>query len=308
MARFIEEGEKPTAYDSILVSPEKLSIFGSQLSLKIVRELSKKPGCAMDLSRRLEQHEQKVYYHLRNLENAGIIKQIRKEQRYGMTAKIYDVVSPVVATKLYNSGYELAKTKQIRDARALKFLYPFVKDRRLNATVIFGDPYPHGKYDSGARDAAYALDLLMFIGTLVEKASFPTYRVDIETNDKTLRQNLIVIGGPKSNTVTEKFNDELPLRFKTEPEWHIVSTKTGKKYTDPRDAIVVKCNNPFNEKKKLLYLAGIRTRGMRTAVMAVTNCFAELMKNSRNDGRIFSVVGGQDMDGDGVIDSVKILE
>ena len=54
----------------------------------------------MDLARKLEQHEQKIYYHLRNLEKAGIIKQTRTEQRYGMTAKIFDVISPVVATKM----------------------------------------------------------------------------------------------------------------------------------------------------------------------------------------------------------------
>ena len=162
MARFIEDGERPTAYDSILVSPEKLSIFGSELSLKVVKELAKKPACAMDLSRKLEQHEQKIYYHLRNLEKSGIIKQTRTEQRYGMIAKIFDVVSPVVATKLYNDGYEIKNDVKQKEPKILKFLHPFVKDGKLNAKIVIGWPYPHGKYDYVGRDAGYAIDIAMF--------------------------------------------------------------------------------------------------------------------------------------------------
>ncbi|MFQ5648063.1 MAG: ArsR/SmtB family transcription factor, partial [Candidatus Aenigmatarchaeota archaeon] len=132
-------GGKPISYDSLLVKPAKLSIFGSDLCLKIVQELVKEPCCAMDLARRLEQHEQKIYYHLRRLEDAGIVKQVRAERRYSMTAKIYGVVAPVVSTKLYDGGKPAQKGTGASPA-VRKFFEPFIIDGRLNAKIIMGDP------------------------------------------------------------------------------------------------------------------------------------------------------------------------
>jgi DNA-binding transcriptional ArsR family regulator len=103
--RLIEiNGEKQVVYDSVVISPAKLKVLGSKLSLKIIRELASQPCCPMDLSRRLKEHEQKIYYHIRRLKKAGIIKRVRKEKRSGMTANIYRLVSPVVSVKLSNGG------------------------------------------------------------------------------------------------------------------------------------------------------------------------------------------------------------
>ncbi len=310
MPQFIDDnGESPMAYNSILVSPEKLSIFGSELCLKVVKELAKKPCCAMDLARKLEQHEQKIYYHLRNLEGAGIINQIRTEQRYGMTAKIYAVVSPVVATRLYNDGYPLEDDIPVRNPAVLKFLHPFVKDGKLNAKIIVGNPRPHGKYDEAARDGAYVSDLALFLGNFIKKLELPCYKIDTQVREGDLKDNLILIGNPKFNIIVDKLNSALPLYFDKEKEWSIVSKLTNKTYNDLAVGLVIKCDNPFNKKKKILLLAGKRSRGTRAAIIALTQHTEKIMGGNTIDNKeIAKVVMGLDRDSDYEIDDVKFLE
>ena len=310
MARFIEYGEKPTAYDSILVSPEKLSIFGSELSIKIVKELAKQPACAMDLARRLEQHEQKIYYHLRNLEKSGIIRQLRTEQRYGMTAKIYDVVSPVVATKLYNEGYPLEEEKcHAKDPKITKFLHPFVKNGKLNSKIILGSPYPHGRFEATARDGVHAADFMLFLGMYVNNFDNSSYKTDTEIRETDLKDNLILIGGPKINIVVDRLNSSLPVYFDESKEWTIVSKLSGKKYNYDDIAVVLRMKNPFNKKKEILILAGKKSRGLRSAVLAVTRHLDEVMKGNVNDKNVIAkIIEGTDKDGDNIIDSIRFLE
>lgn len=308
MPQFIDDnGESPMAYSSILVSPEKLSIFGSELCLKIVKELAKKPGCAMDLARKLEQHEQKIYYHLRNLDGAGIINQIRTEQRYGMTAKIYAVVSPVVATRLYNDGYPVENDAPMRNPAILKFLHPFIKDGKLNAKIIIGDPYPHGEYDKGGLDGCYVADLSLFFGNFVNELNLPCYKLDVRITEKDLKNNhLIVLGSCMGNVITSKLNGNMPVYFDDKNN-AIVSRTTGNSYKDDLAGIIIRTKNPFNKNKQVLVIAGRRTRGTESAVIAFTRYTDVLIKNSKGT-ETATVIHGIDKDGDGIIDSVKFLE
>src|SRR3989338_3284971 len=99
---------KKLAYDSLIVSkPQMLAVLGSDLAVKILEEIAKLPCCAMDVARKLKVHEQKVYYHVRNLEKNGFIYPVSTEKRFGMTAKIYTIVSPVIATKIFEGGFEV---------------------------------------------------------------------------------------------------------------------------------------------------------------------------------------------------------
>jgi len=75
----LENGQKKV-YSSIFVDTETIDILSNDLALKIVSKLALSKACAMDLARDLEQHEQKIYYHLRRLEQAGIIKKVGTEK------------------------------------------------------------------------------------------------------------------------------------------------------------------------------------------------------------------------------------
>ncbi|MBI2971899.1 MAG: helix-turn-helix transcriptional regulator [Candidatus Aenigmarchaeota archaeon] len=304
---FVEHsGDRQKIYRSLLIEPKKLNILSSDLAIRIVAELGSQQQCAMDLARALKQHEQKIYYHLRNLEKAGIVRQVGTENRYGMTAKIYDVVSPVVAAKLYEGGHTIENPRPIKDHDVEEFLRPFIIDGKLNALTIFGYPYSHGKYDAAAKGDAHAFDLALLLGSFLREVNFPNYMYDVDAREGDVKNNLILIGNTKSNTIIDKMNGGFQIAF--DEEGNVISKKSGKTYKDPSVGVVIKCANPFSKNKKILLLYGIRTRGIRTAIMAITNKLNELVKGAEDDGSLVRIVEGLDRDGDKVIDHVEILE
>src|SRR4030042_1227177 len=133
-----EDGQK--IYRTLVIKPNRLSVLNTELAVKILQELARRPSCAMDIARRLKEHEQKIYYHLRRLEKAGIIKMERTEERSGALAKIFSVSSPFVSVKLFDSENLIdVKTKP----KEIEFLKPFIHKGKLDAIIVVGSPDPH---------------------------------------------------------------------------------------------------------------------------------------------------------------------
>jgi DNA-binding PadR family transcriptional regulator len=310
MKYFVEETEEgQKAYGVLQLNHRMLNVLNSDLAIKILQEISKRPSCAMDIARRLKQHEQKVYYHLRRLEAAGIIKLLRREERVGATAKIYEVTHSYLAVKLFD-GEHLTDVKT--KARELDFFKPFIENGRLDATIIVGSPEPHGKYSAQASDGYGAIDLALYIGSFLDKSS-PNYKLDTEVRDKDLEGNLIIIGGPKANIIIDKVNKDLPIYFDTNHDFNIVSSITKSTYAGDEVGIVVKMKSPFVKKsakneKYILVISGKRFRGTRAAILAIVKRMKELQKGNNVDGGIARVVRGIDKDADGAVDDVEFLE
>jgi DNA-binding transcriptional ArsR family regulator len=302
--KFVVEESKKTQkiYPSVSILPRDLKVLGSELAIKIIKELAKKPQSAMDVARRLREHEQKIYYHFRKLEKAKIIELVKTEKRVGTVAKIYKVKSPYLAIKLFDGEFiEEQKTR----AREMKFLNPFVENGNLNCLIIVGSPDPHGKFAARASDGYAAIDLALFFGTFVKNPNF-FYKLDTQTTKEDLKNNLILIGGPKANIWIEKINKKLPVYFDMVHEFNIVSTITKNTYTDDEIGVVIKMDNPFAKNKKVLILSGRRFKGTRAAIIAVTKYCKKLAKNSEEN--VARIVKGIDRDSDGIVDDVEFLE
>ena len=296
-------------YDSLMLESKHLGIFSSELAVSVINDLAKQPLCAMDIAKKLKQNEQKIYYHLRKMKDAGIVKLNGTEQRYGMTAKIFKLVSPVISTKLYDKGYDTKTTTRVQDPALEEFLKPFIINKKLNAEIIIGSPTLHGKYEATARDGVHAIDLALFLGKFIDGPNIRNYRLDVEVSDKDLKNNLIIIGNPKINSITDRINGELPIYFDMKKEWIITSKLTKNTYNYDHDAIIVRVKNPFDKRKEIILLAGRRSQGLRSAMLAFTRHTSDIMKgNVENEKMIAKVVRGVDKDGDGVIDSVTFLE
>jgi len=295
-------------YNSVFVDPENIDIISNDLARKIVTQLSKAKGCAMDLSRELKQHEQKIYYHIRRLEEAGIIKKVGIERRFGMTAKMYTTVSPIVSAKLYEDGTILKNNDISGDLQTLQFFQPFVHDGKLDAKIVIGDTSTHGRFDGEAKEGHYGFDLAMLLGGLVRNLKFPSYKLDTEITEDDIKNNLILIGNPKTNTLIDRINKELPVYFDESNGFSIVSKTNGKLYDDPAVGLILKMNNPFDSTKKILLIGGSKTRGSRAAFLACTRHIKELLEKTDKEGNIACLVKGIDRDGDRVIDEVKFVE
>lgn len=298
-----EKDGKEIAHKSIVIKDTKfIDVLSNKIAMQIVNELSLEPSCARDISRRLKMHEQKAYYYFRKLEKAGIIKLDRIEDRVGGSAKIYEVIAPFVSVKLHEG--EILKLKG--SIKAIDFLDPFIKDGKFNAKIIIGQQYRHGKYSATARDTAFAMDVAFFFGNLASEISFPCFKIDVNVKESDLKDNLIIIGNPKINVVSEKINDKMPIKFDTK-NFNIIS-KRKNIYKYNFDSVVMRTKNPFDEDKEIIYIAGKRSAGAISGVVAFTKYLDEIIKKSNEDKSFAFVVTGIDRNGDGVIDSVKFLE
>jgi len=305
---FVERNQENfRIYNSLIVEHRDLGILNSEISMKIIEELSRNPLCAMDIVRNLGIDKQKVYYHLKKLEESGVIKLVKNEQRHGMTAKIYEAVAPVVSTKLYEDFQEEKFEKEIqqfKNSQARSFFHPFIDDGKLNAKIIVGNPYPHGEYEMGARDGQYVADIALMFGNLTKNLEFPCYKMDTQVRDSDLKNNLILIGNPQVNTVSAFFNEKLPIYFDSKKGWNVVSRKDNKIYDDDNIGVILITDNPLDSSKKIMLLAGKRSRGTIAAVIALTQNIEYMIKNKKPA----YIVRGVDKDGDDFIDYVHFVE
>ncbi|MEM5805698.1 MAG: helix-turn-helix domain-containing protein, partial [Candidatus Aenigmatarchaeota archaeon] len=195
-----EHPEGQRIHRTLIMKPANFNVFNSELSIRVLEELGKKPQCAMDIARKLKEHEQKIYYHLRRLEKAGIIKLLKREERVGGLAKIYCISYPYISVKLFeNEHLTDVKVKP----REIEFFKSFIKDGELNAILIVGSPDPHGKYGAQASDGSAAIDLALMLGSFLNHVS-PNYKLDTEIREGDLKNNLILVGGPKANILIDR--------------------------------------------------------------------------------------------------------
>ena len=68
--------------------PEALAAATHPLAWRILTELARDPDYPSHLARRLRMHEQKVYYHIKRLREAGLLRVVREEQGQGAPAKV----------------------------------------------------------------------------------------------------------------------------------------------------------------------------------------------------------------------------
>lgn len=298
------------AYDSLIINnPKDFSALNSKLALKIVKSLAESPASAIDISRRLKIHEQKIYYHIRRLEKSGIIYVISNEKRHGMIAKIYSVVSPAIAAKLYDKGTEVKEMINLElDQRLLKFLSPFVSKNNLNATIVVGDTFSHGRFDKSSDEINYMIDTILFFGKFINGFSTSYCKLDVKVKVDELKNDLILIGNNKTNVVIEKINNKLKASFDEYGKESIISKISGETYTDPRIGLIIKTTNPFDERKKILLIGGIGRRGAQAASLALTKYSNILIESIKSFEDTVKVVKGFDSDGDDIIDTIKILE
>jgi DNA-binding PadR family transcriptional regulator len=289
------------------IKVKQLKTIGSELAKNILDELAKKPSYPMQLAKKLGINEQKIYYHIRNLEKARIIEIIRNEEIKGSMANVYDLTEPAFVVK-FKDFKTTSKIKELEE-HSTSFLEPFIEDGQLNAKIIVGSPDPHGPEKARSRDGYYGMDLALFLGTFLNYVPGLNVKLDTETRQEDLQHNLILIGGPAVNSVTEKVNPKLPVRFDKNNNWCVVSDVTGKKYHSDEMGVIAKIKSPFNKRKKVLVVAGKRYAGTRGVMIALLKHFKEVIAGNKFDKNIEAkVIEGIDMDSDGIVDDIEFKE
>lgn len=295
-----------------VLSPSQLKVALSPLAWKILQLLAQRPYYPKELAKALKVHEQKVYYHIRNLEKAGIIVLVRQEARQGAVAKFYTITEPAFSLLLkpLESSQKIFSLK----SEYKRFLEPFISDGKLNALIIVGSPEPHGPTKVRAKDGPAATSLGLFLGTFLNYIPEISIKLDTEVKEGDLKNNLILIGGPGVNSITARVNPKMPvklkqIKYKSNFYSSIYSNISGKSYPEEECGIIVKAKNPFDQTKQILVVGGRRAAGTRAAILAFIHKFDQLCEGNSYDKKILArVVEGIDADADGIIDSVEFLE
>jgi DNA-binding transcriptional ArsR family regulator len=300
---------------AVFEDPERLKSVLNKLSWKILQQLSEQEMYPMEVARKLKVHEQKVYYHIRKLTKAGVIKVVREEEKKGAVAKYYKATFPAMGIELPFGYQKISRFPATStDEKMKKFLSPFIKDGAFDGKIVVGSPDPHGPFKAKARDGHYAAYLTLFLGQLVDLPEDFLIKLDVDVKaEKEESNNLILVGGPGTNLITQEFNEFLPIRFNMMPSEHgfllggLFSEKTKKVYTADNMGLIARIANPWNDNKRVIVLAGNKAVGTKACVLALTKFWKKTLKNF-GDERFAAVIQGFDLDGDGKVDSIEVLE
>ncbi|MDI6690922.1 MAG: helix-turn-helix domain-containing protein [Candidatus Bathyarchaeota archaeon] len=313
-----EDGKKQKIKEiAIFEDPQKLKMILNRLSWKILVMLSEREMYPLEIAKKLGIHEQKVYYHIRKLARAGAITIAKEEEKKGTIAKYYKAVSPAFGIEL-PQGYKTLErlSLPIIDEKIRNFFKGFIKeDGTFEGKIVVGSPMPHGPFKTSARDGHYASHLTFFLGQFAKMPEDFAIKLDVDVKaEKEEKNNLILVGGPGTNLLTQELNDYLPIRFNMQPSEQgflfggLVSRKTSNVYTADAVGLIAKIVNPWDSSKWVTVLAGNKAVGTKACVLALTNFWKKTLKGYDGKDAFATVIQGFDLDGDGKVDSIEVLE
>lgn len=315
---FSEEGNQQRGKEIVIFEkPQKLKMVLGKLSWKILSMLADAEMYPMEIAKKLGVHEQKVYYHIRKLAKAGAIAIVREEEKKGAIAKYYRATSSAFGIEL-PFGYTNVKTHAFTymPKQLQQFFSPFIgKDGNFYGKIVVGSPDPHGSFKARARDGHYASYLTLFLGQFVQVPEDFIIKLDVDMKaEKEENNNLILVGGPGTNLLTQEVNDHLPIRFRMMPSDHgflfggLVSQKTQNAYTGDAVGIVARIVNPWSREKRIIVIAGNKAVGTKACVLALAKFWKQTLKHFKRKNDFATVIQGFDLDGDGKVDSIEVIE
>lgn len=309
-AVLIDGKEASIAKDIIIFDePSPLRPILHPIGWKILHLLSKEALYPMKMAKQLRMHEQKVYYHVKRLKAAGLLTIEKEEIVKGALAKYYRATYPAFGVEL-PFGERRAKPSGLVpiDEKLASFFGEFISSGTFDGRVVVGLPEPHGPHKALARDGHYGIQLAFFLGQFVALPRDFVVKLDVDVKaEKEESNNLILIGGPGTNLLTADVNKHLPTRFDEQNYWAGLVGLRGRTFNSDRDGLIAKIPNPYDDRKTIIVLAGLRYIGTKSTIIAITNFYREVLANYGKERRWATVIRGFDLDGDGKIDSVEVM-
>jgi len=302
---------------AIVKDPQELKMILNKLTWKILVMLSEKEMYPLQVAKTLGVHEQKIYYHIRKLAKAGAITVVKEEEKKGATAKYYKAASEAFGIELPRQYRTIKKISLVgMEDQIRSFFKEFIgDDGTFEGKIVVGSPTPHGPFKTSARDGHYASHLAFFLGQFAKMPQEFAIKLDVDVKaEKEEKNDLILVGGPGTNLLAQEINDYLPVGFKMQPSEEgfllggMVSKRTSRVYTADSVGVLAKIVNPWDDARRMIVLAGNKAVGTKACVLALTNFWKRTLKGYKGEEPFARVVQGFDLDGDGKVDSVEVIE
>lgn len=302
--RIIKEEDKIYSINTKEIKLNDMINLNNKISKQILELLNKQEMYPKQIAKKLNIHEQNIYYYIRKFEKANIIHITKRENINGTFANFYSLTSESFFFKLD----EFKQTSKIFQKDS-SYLNPFIVNSKLNSIIIVGSPDPHGPQKARSKDGYFGIDLALFLGSYIDSIENLNVRLDTEiTQKELLENNLVIIGGPIVNKITSIINKNMQIYF-DEKIKGIYSKITKKIYFNEEIGIINKFTSPFNKDKSILFIGGIRNSGTKSAIIAFIKHFKKLERgNIFKDKNFNRVVEGIDLNSDGQIDDCDFLE
>ena len=295
----------------ILEKSSEMRVLSNPIAWKIVNLLAGKPMYPAQIAKELKIYEQSAYYYIRKLLAIRAIGQVETSFVRGGTAKLYKTEYAAFGIEMDWGERKFENVKNGKINRIIRnFFENFIDDGLFNGVIVVGAPDPHGPYRSSARDGHYAAQLAFFLGGYCTLPQNFVVKLDVDAKSEKISrtENIISIGGPGTNIITSEFNRYLPIRFDESNFWSGLIAPQGRTHTLDNHGLIAKIKNPFSEKLSIIFVAGVRSAGTKSAIIALTNHGNEILKKFNQDDNWAVVVQGFDMDSDGKIDTIDIVD
>ena len=281
---------------------EKIKALSDPTRRELLEILAEEPSYPLEAARQLDIDKQKAYYHFDKLEESGLVKEAGTEKFSGGSATYYTPAAPAYVLDL---GVDGEKVPWKISEHVKKFLNPLVDAGELQGSIVVGSPEQHGPDQVQARDGHLAGEIGMKLGNYCDSDTAVKLDTDIFGEDR-FDENMVLVGGVLTNTVTKKFNEAFPASFEGENFPYREIRTPEKTYDEGTIGVVAKTKNPEDPEKSIFMVAGVRNQGTEAAVRAFKNL--EDIVEDYGDGEFYRVVRGLDMDGDGEIDDYEVVE
>lgn len=301
----------------IIQDHKKLKLILGDVTWKILNMIVEKEHYPLQIARKLGIHEQLVYYHIKKLEKAGVIYIKREKKRKGGTAKYFKSVAPAFGIEFLQHEEYFQDLNLLNTNKKIKnFFMEFIDNRgNFNGKIVVGSPTPHGAFRTSARDGHYAAHLTFFLGQFIRIPKDFVIKLDVDVKaEKEMKNNLILVGGPGTNLLTQEINNHVPIKFNMHSSKKgflfggLISEKTSNTYTSDSIGLIAKIANPWDKTKRIIVLAGNKAVGTKSCVLAITKHHEKIFSILNKTEEFATVVQGFDLDGDGKVDSIEVKE
>lgn len=302
----VEEEDGYKTKEIELTDANGIKNLGPQ-ALLILKKLAKNSTYPKKLAEDLGIHEQKIYYYIRKLEDAGLLKIRKKEKKGGAVCKFYEPTAEAFGVNLTENWNAIKGKSSPISGKLTSFFSEFIDERGIFAgSIVVGSPKKHGPFMTSARDGHYAVQLGIFLGKLcgLEDRFVVKLDTEVKSEDATDR-NLMLVGGPITNTISRDVNEKLTVGFDWDRTWRITSKRTNKEYRGENLGLIAKIKD--GDYVRMLF-SGLDFKGTKTCIIAITQNHNEILNDYESDEEFYRIIKGLDRDGDGKTDDIEILE
>lgn len=245
------------------VDEKGLKSLNSDIRRKILEKASEKKVSIEDLTEKLDIKQQAAYYHVEDMLDSGLLEASDGRPRY---------FSAENSAFYFRPDFVEPEENPLMLENVPEILQGFVENRKIEARIIVGAPYPHGEHNRRHKTAYKAGEITAILGNYGRRRQ-QLIHTDTELDEKIRERPLISVAGPLVNTLSDELNGKLPAKF-TESHDKIITEENT--YSGDETGFIAKTQI---EDKERMVVAGLFGLGTSAAIEALSSRASELGEN-----------------------------